>query len=156
MKTKGIDNTKRKERQFRRLLCSFGLLALIAGLALVLALPAVAQTAPPSVWTDKEDYAPGETVMISGSGFPANTDLVVRVTRPDGSVITGDGSGTPGSDTVTTDGDGNFTYNYILDGIVGTYLVEVLDGEGNVLASTTFTDGRTIDSVVYQFEIFDH
>ena len=41
-------------------------------------------------------------------------DVVVKVTRPDGSVVSGDGSFAPGSDTVTTDPLGNFTYDYLL------------------------------------------
>src|SRR5512136_1364893 len=36
----------------------------------------------PSVWTDKVDYAPEETVVIQGSGFEAGLELLVRVTRP--------------------------------------------------------------------------
>ena len=77
-------------------------LVLVLGLILPVATPAMAQSIP-SVSTDKEDYTPGETVIISGSGFEGNVTLVVRVTRPDGSIVTGDGSFTEGSDTVTTD-----------------------------------------------------
>jgi len=146
MNTQKVDSTKRKGRKLRKLLYPLGLLVLIAVLALTMALPAMAETTP-SVWTDKPDYEPGETVVISGSGFTADTDLVIRVTRPDGSVITGDGSGTPGSDTVTTDGEGNFTYNYILDGIMGIYTVEVMQGEV-VLATTTFTDDWPVPDLV--------
>ena len=75
----------------------------------------------------------------------------MRVTRPDGSVVTGDGSFVPwptAYDTVTTAPDGSFAFDYILDGIGARTLVEVLDDAtaANVLASTTFTDA----TIAYQ------
>lgn len=100
----------------------------------------------PSISTDKADYAPEETVTISGSNFPANTVLLIKVTRPDGSVVKGDGSFAEGSDEITTDAEGKFTYSYKLDGILGEYKVEIFQGE-TVLATTTFTDSRTINWV---------
>ena len=42
-------------------------------------LVAAAQVGP-SIWTDKADYAPGETVRISGSGFVPGTRLTIKVT----------------------------------------------------------------------------
>lgn len=93
----------------------------------------------PSISTDKADYAPEETVKITGENFPVNTTLIIKITRPDGSVVKGDGSFEPGSDEITTDAEGKFEYHYQLDGIEGDYLVEVLLG-GTILATTTFTD----------------
>jgi len=107
-----------------------------------------------TVCTDKEDYASGETVPISGSGFTPGANLTIKITRPDGSVVTGDGSFAPwptAYDAVIADLDGKFDYNYVLDGIQGEYLVEVLDGDGNVLASHTFTDSRTINWVTLTY-----
>ena len=112
----------------------------------------------PTVTTSREDYTPGDTVDISGSAFAPNAEVTVRVTRPDASVVTGDGSFAPwptSYDTVITDGEGGFQYYYVLNGILGQYLVEVLAGrwddpliaEAPVLASTTFTDNRTINWV---------
>jgi len=101
----------------------------------------------PAVWTDKEDYTPGETVRIHGSGFASNARLTIRVTRPDGSVVTGDGSFAPwptAYDDVEADETGAFTYDYILNGIEGEYSIGVLDGNGNTLATCTFTDSRTV------------
>jgi len=130
----------------KKVLLPIVLLVLALGIIPVFLMSAYGQSAA-SVWTDKDDYAPKETVIISGSGFDANIDLLVRVTRPDGSVITGDGSGTPGSDVVVTDGAGGFTYNYILDGILGLYTVDVLQGDV-ILATTTFTDSNHLTAVV--------
>ena len=45
-----------------------------------------------SITTDKNDYAPEETVTIAGVGFAGDCDVTVRVTRPDGSIVTGDGT----------------------------------------------------------------
>ena len=64
----------------------------------------------------------------------------MQVTRPDGSIVKGDGSFEPGSDTVTTETDGSLAYDYILTDIQGEYLMEVLGADGTVLATHTFTD----------------
>ena len=92
------------------------------------------------VATDRADYAPGETVHVTGSGYAASCIVRVEVTRPDGSVVKGDGSFTPGVDEVVTTAGGTFSYLYRLNGIEGLYRIRVL-GEGDVvLATTTFTD----------------
>lgn len=96
----------------------------------------------PSVSTDKEGYAPSETVVITGQGFQCGVLLTVKVTRPDGSVVKGDGTFAPGSDTAVTDSTGAFTYNYQLNGITGKYLVDVIDTDGITLASTLFYDSH--------------
>ena len=89
----------------------------------------------PGVTTDKLDYEPGETVFITGEGFDCGAGLTVTVTWPpeDGRVD---------SAAVVAGGDGTFTYNYELglDAISGAYTVDVLDTDGNVLASTVFYD----------------
>ena len=104
-----------------------------------------AQTGAETVATDKGDYAPEEIVHITGVGYAVSCNVVVRVTRPDGSIVVGDGSFTPGSDTATTSAGGGLVYDYQLDGILGEYLVEVVGDGGAVLASTTFTDALTFD-----------
>ncbi|MFC1727299.1 DUF4215 domain-containing protein [Patescibacteria group bacterium] len=101
----------------------------------------------PTVYTDKDDYAPGETVTINGENFSPNLILSIKVTRPDGSVVKGDGSFEPGIDTVETNEEGKLNYLYVLNGIIGEYLVEVLDEGGQVLATTTFTDGPVVQVV---------
>ena len=60
------------------------------------------QTGNELVATDQSNYSPGDLVHITGMGYSSSCDVVVKVTRPDGSVVTGDGSNTPGSDTITT------------------------------------------------------
>ena len=99
----------------------------------------------PTLYTDKIDYHPEETVKISGKGFlpkETYTIVVIRPVGPDGlsSIVTGDGTFTPGSDSITTDSNGEFNYDYILDGILGTYQVKAVDSSGSTIAEITFTD----------------
>ncbi|MGH2922329.1 MAG: hypothetical protein ACRDKU_09710, partial [Gaiellaceae bacterium] len=105
------------------------------------------QTGAETVATDQAAYAPGSLVHMTGAGYAVGCDVVVKVTRPDGSVVTGDGSNTPGSDTVSTDLFGGFAYDYQLQSvppISGTYSVDVLGLAETVLAHTTFEDALTI------------
>lgn len=93
--------------------------------------------------TDKPDYAPTDTALITGSGFLVNTTYTLTVSSSD----------EPATSTtveVTTDENGDLYYAYQLDGIYRpNYLVEVYLGE-TLVDSTTFTDspisGTTIDS----------
>jgi uncharacterized repeat protein (TIGR01451 family) len=100
----------------------------------------------PIIWTDKADYNPGETATVYGSGFIPHAFYDIPMIRPDGSIVLGDGSFTPGWDTVQADSDGNFTYYYQLDGIHGTYEVRVYISpwsgslEETPITTTTFTD----------------
>ncbi|NPV09184.1 MAG: DUF11 domain-containing protein, partial [Anaerolineae bacterium] len=112
----------------------------------------------PSVVTDKPDYAPGETVIVTGSGFTAGEQYDIPVIRPDGTIVKGDGSFVPGWDVVTADGVGAFTYLYQLNGVPGDYEVRVypvgtvalqsgtvvLPSDDLLVASTTFTDAESL------------
>jgi hypothetical protein len=100
------------------------------------------------VCTDQEDYSPTFIVHIAGSGFASDYSYMIKVTRPDGSVVTGDGSfGEWPSyyDIAVTDADGNFQFDYILDGILGQYNIEVLDSDNNVVATHTFLDNKWLN-----------
>jgi len=93
-----------------------------------------ARASTPTVWTDKADYAPSQTPIISGSGFAASADITVTVLRPDGVLD---------SLYSMSDDAGNFACSYQLDGIMGTYLVTATDGVNT--ATTTFTDALQVD-----------
>jgi hypothetical protein len=93
-----------------------------------------------TVATDKADYAPGETVHMTGAGYAPACTVRVEVTRPDGSVVRGDGTFEPGVDEVITAADGTLAYDYQLNGIEGLYRVRVLGAGDTELAITTFTD----------------
>src|SRR5262245_14336646 len=75
------------------------------------------------VWTDQLDYSPGQTAIISGSGFPVGGMIHLEVTRADGTP-----EGTPDNpwniiDGVTDGGvgdldgvaDGNFTTQWYVN-----------------------------------------
>lgn len=93
--------------------------------------PIAVRASGDGVWisTDKQDYSPEQTVIISGGGFSPSAQILVTVERPDGRV-----------DAIYTVADdaGNFSCTYQLDGITGTYSVEASDGEST--ATVTFTD----------------
>ena len=75
----------------------------------------------PFLWTDKADYALEETVHFGGAYFLPGA-YAVPVLRPDGSIVTGDGTFTAGYDSVLVpQGANSFTYDYILDGVIGRY-----------------------------------
>ena len=109
-------------------------------------LSGVAAASSPTLTTDQLDYAPDQTVQISGSGFAANTTYAIPVLRPNGSIVLGDGSFTPGWDTATSDGSGNLSYSYQLDGVQGTYEARVYpstwagDWTQSPVASVNFED----------------
>ncbi len=106
-----------------------------------------APTGVEAVRTDQPSYPNFETVHIDGDGYGPNCQVTVRVTRPDGSVVRGDGNNTPGSDVVVTDAGGSFTNDYILNAIDGLYTVEVLGRDDAVLAAMTFWDAFGIDKL---------
>ncbi len=98
----------------------------------ILLLTSTVQAAPvATIWTDKPDYAPGETVIIFGADFLTKKKITVSVTRPDE---------TTDSWSLRSDASGGFTTEYRLDGIVGIYQVTATDGTST--AATSFTDGN--------------
>ena len=101
--------------------------------------PAASAMARTLVQPDSPVYYPYATVQIAGSGFAPSVELTVQVTRSDGSVITGDGSGNAGSDTVTTDVGGSFQYAYGLQGMHGVYRIDVLAPGTMNLAHAVFS-----------------
>src|SRR5262245_8842858 len=75
--------------------------------------------------TDVVQAAPYQTVHIVGSGFVQSCAVTVEVLRPDGSIVKGDGSETPGGDVASTDANGSFDFPYTVGKIGGTYLAIV-------------------------------
>lgn len=114
----------------------------------ILTIGVVISTTGLGIWTtdangnNQTDFAPEETVYISGNGFDAYSSLLVKVIRPDGSSSTGNDPSVlwPTSyDTVPVSG-GSFSYIYQLDGIEGPYDINVLNSEDNVITKGNFTD----------------
>ena len=117
-------------------------------------LPAFAEGSGATIWTtdaagnSKSDFSFGDVVYIHGSGFNPTSQINIVITRPDLAA-------TESCDAVscnsrflnglqTSDDEGNFVYQYQLNGIEGTYTVDVSDGINS--AQTSFTDSRTIIS----------
>lgn len=91
--------------------------------------------------TDKADYAPTDTALISGSGLTPNTSYSLTVSSADDPATTT-------TVQITTETDGTFVYAYQLDGTYRpNYTVKVTDSAGIVVATTTFTDASRIASV---------
>ena len=95
-----------------------------------------------SISTDKDDYEPGEVVLISGEGFNPHAELIVTLVRPDGTIESCDASNCNErflDGALTSDENGEFSnYQYDLNGILGEYFIEVSDGEN--AAYIIFTD----------------
>lgn len=89
-----------------------------------------------TITTDKADYAPTDTAVITGSGFKPNHsyDLTVKSDDP---------PATSSTVEIETDGEGAFVYAYQLDGTYRpNYSVTVTNQGNKVIAETTFTDGQ--------------
>ncbi len=93
-----------------------------------------------SLTTNKPDYAPTDTVVVTGTEFLPKHDYSLEISSTDPPAVNF-------TTTVTTDPQGSFVYSYQLDGNYRpNYKVEVKDSSGNVLATTTFTDDTGVPS----------
>ncbi|MEM2294046.1 MAG: hypothetical protein QXX41_12295 [Nitrososphaerota archaeon] len=129
----------KKERAIMLIVLTATLMLLASSAATIVKAEETAQTA--RIWTDKEDYAPGETVIIYGEGFQGTVTIIV--VRPDGTVNDPE-NGIVGEWTVIADENGMFETTYKLDGILGEYTVTATDEYGNT-ATTTFTDANKVN-----------
>lgn len=100
---------------------------------------AFAQTNPASVVTDKSDYAPGETVQITGSGFQPGETVQLQVLRIDVDENSG-----PEHDPwqVSADANGSFQATWVVTSDeVGATLQLTAAGQSSGLSATAqFTD----------------
>jgi hypothetical protein len=95
-----------------------------------------------SLTTDKVDYAPTDTALITGSNLIPNTEYTLVISSSDNPVVNF-------STNVTSDDKGTFAYAYQLDGKYRpNYKAELKDEAGIVVASTTFTDSVTTTVLV--------
>jgi hypothetical protein len=113
--------------------------------ALLLAIPAVAalaqdtstSTAAPTIQSDKADYAPGELVALTGSGWQSGESVHISVNDQEGQTWSRDAD-------VTADASGNISDSFNLpDWFVATYKVTAT-GELSGVATTSFTDGNVL------------
>jgi uncharacterized repeat protein (TIGR01451 family) len=85
-----------------------------------------------NVWTDRNDYQPGDTVLINGDGMTADEGVGVDVSFPDGSLAQ--------HDDVQADDQGNFSDTYLMpsDAPGGIYSVTATGASSGNTYSTTF------------------
>lgn len=96
----------------------------------------VTETGSATLATDKTDYAPTDTALITGAGFLANTSYSLTISSTDDPA-------TSTTVSVISDETGTLFYAYQLDGIYRpNYKVEAFL-EGSLVATTTFTDSNT-------------
>ena len=103
----------------------------------ILNLETAGNDASATLITDKTDYAPTDTALISGSNLLPNTTYALRIWSDDE-------PSTEKIEDVQSNENGSFVYAYQLDGTYRpNYTVELKDSEGNVVATTAFTDAAT-------------
>jgi hypothetical protein len=105
--------------------------------------PEAARADVPNVSTDKADYAPGEIVTITGTGFGPYDEVTLQVTdigpRP---TLEADASGY-GTWTVTANENGEFTTTWLVGIESGDRLLLLTAiGKSGASAQTTFTDAN--------------
>jgi len=90
--------------------------------------------------TDKADYAPTDTAIITGTGFITGQTYILKIFSTDSPPVTTEVE-------VTADENGQFVYAYQLDGTYRpNYTIVAKDTAGDVIAETSFTD-KKIDTV---------
>jgi hypothetical protein len=99
----------------------------------------------PMLWTDKDDYNPGETVLFSGMNFQPNTNIDIGIEAPDGNkeYITANSDSSGSFANVPWVIDGNMAMN-------GGYYACAWDGANE--ACTSFTDCVDCDLTVHEPE----
>ena len=93
-----------------------------------------------AVTTDKTDYLPGQTAIITGTGFGAGETVTLKVEHADDTEEGGEGHG---SWNVTADANGNFTSSWYVhpdDSLGSTFLLTAVGQSSGLTAQTTFTD----------------
>lgn len=101
----------------------------------------VTETGSATLSTDKADYAPTDTALITGSGFLANTTYSLTISSTDNPA-------TSTTASVTTDAEGTLFYAYQLDGVYRPDYQVVAYLGSTFVARITFTDGPISGTVI--------
>ncbi len=123
------------------MLSNLRLLGMTAAVILLSFITSFAQ-AQATLISDKDDYAPGTTATLTGSGFQAGEQVKMQVLHADGTPATG-ADHDPWY--VTADANGNFvtTWHVCEDDCVGSTLRATADGQSSKRhAEVVFTDGN--------------
>jgi len=98
--------------------------------------------------SDKADYYPGETAVLTGTGFAPGEDVALQVRHNDATPDSGEAHA---SWSVVADESGSFTSDWVVcgDDCLGSSLLATADGQTSGLhAEVTFTDSPKVGSVV--------
>src|ERR671921_1516208 len=121
----------------------FTLLFMVLGLLLAVPAIALAQdstvstSAAPTIQSDLPDYAPGDTVTLTGSGWQPGESVHINVNDDQAQTWSRDVD-------VTADASGNITDQFQLpDWFVAVYRATAT-GATSGTATTTFTDGNVL------------
>lgn len=100
----------------------------------------------PTLTTNKSDYSPTDTVIITGENFLPKQDYTLLISSTDPPPVNF-------STKVTTTEKGSFVYAYQLDGNYRpNYTVQVKDSSGTAIATTTFTDSPCNNACLDQYD----
>jgi hypothetical protein len=95
-----------------------------------------------AIQTDKPEYAPGETVYVTGDGMAPGETVAVDIVYPDGSLAQ--------HHEVVADDAGNFSDSYVLPppdaAVPGTYTVVATGQTSGIVFTTAFDDAININS----------
>jgi large repetitive protein len=132
------EHTAGRVRTYGRKVVALALFALVLVTALALAgssKASVESPAPPQVWSDKADYAPGELVTLSGANWAPGEAVHIRVNDDAGQTWSRDVD-------VTAADDGTISDQFNLPtSFVALYTVTATGAQSGT-ASWSFTDGN--------------
>ena len=95
---------------------------------------------PPQIWSDKADYSPGETVVLSGANWAPGESVHIRVNDDEGQTWSRDVD-------ITADYAGGISDQFNLpDWFVANYSVTATGAESRT-ATTSFTDAMRLTPV---------
>ena len=73
-------------------------------------------------WTDKTDYTAGEDLYLSGQSFSPNSVISIEMVLP---------NQTTSSYQVNSDNSGKFDFDYVIDQLLGNYVLNVNDASNS-------------------------
>lgn len=121
----------------RKVILPLLVLVLTLGIMSMFMMSAAGAASAPSVWTDKTDYAPGETVIVTATGFWPNEPIHFdAVGSPNGLRFAGNG--------VTDENGGCIATMQLPDDGDLVYVLTATGGSSGLTAQTTFTDPGTV------------
>jgi hypothetical protein len=108
------------------------LLIIILTLSLTTVIALAAAQSPVEIQTDKQDYGPSETVIITGTGYTQNGQVTIQVVAPisDYDKVW----------VITAEDDGSLTTSYGPPLVQGQYTLTATDIETQQTVTITFTD----------------